>query len=353
MVPVPGLWVTLHRVGEDRAGPLDSVRSGRDGRFTFHYRHTGQAGAVYFVSASYEGIAYFSLPLQKRRVTGPDAEITVYDTTSRAVTLHVRGRHVVVSAPGPDGARDVVEVYEIANDTSVTLVSPDDAHPTWSAILPAEATQFQVGQGDISPASIRRDGGRIVSVAPFAPGLKQLSFAYRLPATAFPLSIPIEHGATVLEVLLEEPAAGASGPRLTAVAPVAVEGRRFRRFLAQDVPANAVIVITAPAAGASRRNARYLAGVAVAMALVMLGALALWAARERRAARAPVQPGPSASALPAVPDAAGLARAIAELDAEFERTPNPSDDERAAYRARRDLLKQRLAGALDAQRERA
>src|SRR6266705_6686215 len=80
MNPVSGAWVVLHRVGPDRAGPLDSVRSDSRGRYSFRYLRTGSQDAVYFVSASYDGIAYFTLPLAEGRVSGDDGEVTVFDT---------------------------------------------------------------------------------------------------------------------------------------------------------------------------------------------------------------------------------------------------------------------------------
>src|SRR6185312_7444254 len=164
MLPVSGIWVTLHRVGSDTAGPVDSLRAGPGGRYEFHYHRTGSADAVYFVSASYEGIAYFSLPLQKVRVSGTDGEVTVFDTTSGPVPLHVRGRHIVIAAP-------------------------------------AVERNFSAGQSDVSIQAIREQQGAIGVTAPFAPGLKQISFAYHVPASAFPLHLPLDHAATVLEVL--------------------------------------------------------------------------------------------------------------------------------------------------------
>jgi hypothetical protein len=326
------------------------MRSGRDGGYTFHYRATGSTEAVYFVSASYDGIAYFSLPLRDERVTGADAEISVYDTTSGPVPLHERGRHLVISSPRVDGTREVVEVYELANDSSVTLVSPDDSHPTWSGILPARAEEFEVGQGDISPRSVHAEGGRVTTVAPFAPGLKQLSFAYRLPAKAFPLSIPLERDVDVLEVLVEEPAARVTGAGLAEVAPVMIEQRAFHRYLAHDVRRNAVVAIDMPAVGGPPIDKRYIVGLAVGIAVVMAGAFALVLSRRRRAAAAPAP-------LPAVApheadEPARLARAIAALDADFEGRANPSDEERDAYHARRDLLKRQLARELDARKVR-
>jgi hypothetical protein len=347
MRPVSRVWVVLHRVGSDTAGPIDSMRARGNGEYAFRYRRTGSTRAVYFVSAMYDGIAYFSAPLRSPRVTGADAELTVYDTTSGPLPLHVRGRHIVVSAPRAGGAREVVEVYELANDSSLTLISPDDARPTWTAPIPAEATDFQVGQGDISPSAVRQEKGRVVVVAPFAPGLKQLSFGYRLPTSSFPLSVPIVGGATVLEVLTEEPAAKVGGARLKEMAAATVEGRTFRRFLAQDAPANAVVRIETPPVGITSLNQLYLAGIAIAIGAAMLIALAAsFTRRARRAAAA-------AAPLAPVESVDQLARSIADLDSEFERNAGPSDSDREAYHAKRLELKQRLARALDESRRRA
>ena len=49
-VPVVGQWVVLHRVGSDRAGPLDSVKSGPNGRFRMRYAPSGADDALYFVT---------------------------------------------------------------------------------------------------------------------------------------------------------------------------------------------------------------------------------------------------------------------------------------------------------------
>ena len=82
MDPVMGAWVVLHRVGSDGAGPLDSIKSDARGRFSFGYVRTGSTDAVYFVSAMYDGIAYFTPPLPEGKVSGEKGEITVFDTTS-------------------------------------------------------------------------------------------------------------------------------------------------------------------------------------------------------------------------------------------------------------------------------
>ncbi len=81
-ITVPGVWVVLHRVGADRQGPLDSVRSSAAGSYALRYTPSGRNDALYFVSVRYAGIAYFSSPLRSAVVRGEEGEITVYDTTS-------------------------------------------------------------------------------------------------------------------------------------------------------------------------------------------------------------------------------------------------------------------------------
>lgn len=275
MVPVAHVAVTLHRVGPDKAAPMDSTHTDAEGRFHFAYRRFGDTAAIYFVSSTYDGIAYFSAPLQSAVVHGGDADITVFDTTSRPIPMSIRGRHLVVSAPSADGKRDIVEVFEISNDTAVTRVSPGNGEmPTWSAALPTGAQEFAGGQGDVSPETMSQQGGRALVDAPFAPGVKQLSYHYTVPASAFPLRVRLENPTSVMEVLLAEPMARLTGSGLKETNPVNVEGRNFRRFLAQDLPAGETISVGVPGMAAGRQSL-YFGIVLLAVGAAMLATLAL------------------------------------------------------------------------------
>ena len=86
---------------------------------------------------------------------GDDAEIVVFDTTTQPVRVTVQGHHLVIGAPRPTGLRDIVEVYELSNDTVVTAVGRDSTTAVWSAPLPAGATNFTAGQGDVAASSIQ------------------------------------------------------------------------------------------------------------------------------------------------------------------------------------------------------
>jgi len=281
MDAVPGAWVVLHRVGPDRAGPLDSVLSDSRGRYSFKYTRTGSDAAIYFVSASHDGIAYFTPPLAEGKVSGDDGEITVFDTTSHRVPLSLRGHHVVISSADANARRSIVEVYDLSNDTSVTRVAggetPDAA--TWQTHISPGASDFKVGQGDISAGAVSFANGVVSVFAPLAPGIKQMSFSYSLPAKSFPLKLPLEKETGIYEIMIEEKAGSVSGPHLREVDPVTVDDRNFRRFLASDMPENSVAVIDLPAPPPLRAiDPRFL----VAITLVIGGSMVLALAQALR-----------------------------------------------------------------------
>jgi hypothetical protein len=238
---------------------------------------TGSDQAIYFVSAFYDGIAYFTSPLSEGRVRGDDGEITVFDTTSSHVPVSVRGHHIVVSGVDANARRSVVEVYDISNDSSVTRVAMGDKpeNATWRAHLIPGATDFRVSQGDVSAAAVSFTNGTVNVFAPIAPGLKQLSFSFSLPAKAFPLKLPSEAATGVYEILIEEKTGTVTGPNLKEVDPVTVDERNFRRFLASDMPENSVAVIDLPAPPPTRSiDPRFLVGITLVLGGSMVVALA-------------------------------------------------------------------------------
>ena len=275
--PVTGAWVVLHRVGPDSAGPVDSVRSDSRGRYSFNYTRTGSSDAIYFVSASHEGIAYFTPPLAEGKVSGNDGEITVFDTTTGRVPISLRGHHVVVSAADANARRAVVEVYDISNDSTLTRIAKGEtpAGATWQTHVVDGIGDFKVSQGDISAAAVSYANGVVSVFAPLAPGIKQLSFSYSLPANSFPLKLPIEKETGIYEILIEEKAGSVIAPHMKEMEPVTVEERNFRRFLGSDLPENSVAVIDLPAPPPTHSiDSRFLVAITLVIGGTMVLALA-------------------------------------------------------------------------------
>jgi hypothetical protein len=190
-----------------------------------------------------------------------------------------------------------------------------------------------VGQGEISPDAVRFDAGRAAIFAPFAPGVKQVVFTYEWPASERSLAVSLDHAAGALEVLIEGSGVSIDGA-VAREEPVSLEGRRFERFFAQNVPAGSTVRLASGPAGAGGRVRAFL------LALLAAGALALGIVFGRRGARPVLAAAPAA---PTGPDA--LAQAIAALDAVQERRPGAATV-RADYEARRAELKARLVAAL-------
>lgn len=331
-------WVVLHRVGTAGGAPVDSVQTARDGRYRINYRaDASDPEALYFVSSRYAGIAYFSPPLRNARVAGGDADVVVYETTSDASQLAVQGRHLVVSAPR-GGRREIAEIFELQNPGTSTIVARDSVTPIWWSAIPAAAESASVAPtGDISAGAVVFKPGRAEVYAPISPGVRQVALTYLLPDDAFPLNVPLQSNAALVEVLLEEPRAAVEGAKLSEVAAATIEGRQFRRFLAQDAQANAVIRVTTPEPIQGTR--RTLAWLGAGVALAMLLAAVLWLRRSGTAR--------GGARLQVVSESERLVGEIAALDAQFERTPA----DRAAYDARRAELKARLTRALAAEKE--
>jgi hypothetical protein len=276
MDPVSGVWVVLHRVGPDSAGPLDSVQTDHRGRYRFDYTRTGSEEAIYFVSASHAGIAYFTPPLREGNIGGDEGEITVFDTTSRHVPMSLRGHHVVISTVDANARRSVMEVYDLSNDSSVTRVASGDkpGNATWQAHLTAGAADFRVSQGDIAAAAVSLANGLVSVFAPIAPGIRQVSFSYTLPAKAFPLKLPLEKATDVYEILIEEKGGSVTGPHLKEVESVTVDERNFRRFLASDMPENSVALIDLPPPPSPSINPHILVAITLVLGGSMIVALA-------------------------------------------------------------------------------
>jgi hypothetical protein len=338
-VGVARQWVVLHRVGTKGGAPLDSTQTRDNGRYRISYKaDDSDPDALYFVSSRYSGIAYFSPPLRGARVSGGDADVVVYETSTDGSKIRVQGRHLVISAPR-NGRREVAEIFELENPETHTVIAKDSVTPIWWAAIPARAESATVAPGDVSANAMTFRPGRAELYAPMSPGVRQVALTYLLDADAFPLTVPMQRTSSLVEVLLEEPRASVEGAKLTEVAAATIEGRQFRRFLAQDAEGNAVMRVTAPEP--VQKTRRGLAWLGVGTAFVMLLAAVLWL---RRSGRGIVV---TSGARSRATESERLIAELAALDARFERTPS----DRASYDATRAELKSQLTRALAAEKD--
>jgi hypothetical protein len=329
-VPVPGVRVVLHRVGQMEQGPMDSTVSGPAGRFRFRFR--ADSGAVFLLSARYRDIEYFSTPVHTNAAR-PDTAIrlVVYDTASAApVTL--AARHLVVPRPSEDGSREILDLVILSNTGARTRVAPDSLGTSWAGLLPAGSEGLEVGESDVSPEAVVRRGDSLLVSGPIAPGEKQLVLQYHLPAGGRTLRLPVDSGARI-NVLVEEPGTTVSGP-LAVADSQEIEGRSFHRW--SGVPAaRGTVTITLP--GLPGGGKVWLAPLVGLLALG-LGLATWWTLR---------RPGERAVSVSTTLDPSTLLDALAELDARYAgREAETPAEEWSAYQERRARLKTELAAAL-------
>jgi hypothetical protein len=323
---VGGAWVVLHRVGAT-AGPVDSTRSGADGRARLRVARR-EAGAVYFVSARFQGIGYFAEPIGADATDPQTVSLAVYDTSTAGPALHVGMRHLIVARPDAQGRRRLLDIIQVRNEGTTTRVGPDSTAPVWSMRLPPGIEAPEVGQGEVSPAAVTFGGDSVRVAAPFPPGPKQIVLGYALPRGRH-LVVPVDQPTIRFEVLSEEPVRAGSG--LVAMEPLQMEGRTFQRLGGDALRAGSEVEVRFGGSGLAGNTTALALGLA---ALVLAGG-AVVAFRRRPAAPA---------AAPRSPDRDALLAQLVALDERYadHQDATPAD-EWAAYLARRGRLKTELA----------
>ncbi len=333
-VPVPNAWAVLHQVTMSGGGPVDSARTDARGRYQVRSARRDSA-AVYIVSVTYAGIAYFTRPLHAGRgaTTGTAGALAVYDTSSTSPLIQAAQRHIIVRRPEPDGSHHVLELLVLRNVGTVTRISPDTTRPVWQGALPQGAMQLEVGESDVSSEAVYRRGDSIAVAAPVPPGDKQVVVSYILPRSSRRFDLTLDQPVARFNVLVEDSAATLEGGALERMGNESIEGTSFVRFARNDLAAGRRVVVvlsrTAPGVGIWWWLVPALAAAALAGGLVLV-----W----RRTLPSP------AIGVPANPDA--IAAQIAALDAAFESRPDAAPAERGAYQRRRAELKARLEDLL-------
>ncbi|MBI4538465.1 MAG: hypothetical protein HY704_03000 [Gemmatimonadetes bacterium] len=327
--PLSGIRVMLHRIAADLGGPVDSTTT--DGRGGFVFRLGARADSVrdevvYFASVRHQGILYFGTALPPDFPSDSLYTIQVFDTVTappEGAALAVEVRHVILEQDSAGWrATDLVQLRHPDPRTYVAA----DGGATWSYPLPAAASDFEVGEGDLAPDAVALRDGRVWVTAPIPPGERLYLFRYRLADRSFELPLP---GTTArLELLVREPAPPLVISRLEAQPPVELEGNTYRRWAGATLRDMTVRIQESPPGKLP------VAWVAAALALV-LGAGALYAFRH----------GQAPAAAPLTREA--LLIEIARLDEQFAAPRHIDAETRRQYLARRAVLKEQLR-ALDA-----
>jgi hypothetical protein len=184
---------------------------------------------------------------------------------------------------------------------------------------------LEIGESDLSSEAISRRGDSLLIGAAIAPGEKQLTVQYQVPAATPMLELPIGGDSVPLNILAEESAVRVSGPGIARADSQVIQGRSFLRWTG-TAGSRGVLKIILP--GALRTPGWVLPALVGALALGLAGAA--WFAFTRRPRRN-------------FSRRAEIIDAIAALDLRYRdhRAETP-DEEWNAYLAQRTHLKREL-----------
>jgi hypothetical protein len=262
---VRGVRLVLHRVGQQVQGPIDSTRS--DGRGRFGFAFSADTSSFYLVSGRYAGIEYFSSPLATNPARADSAvTILVYDTSSTA-PVALEARHLVLTRPGEDGGRSMLDLIVLRNGGRLTRVAPDTVRGSWSVPLPRGTVGLQVRESDVSSEAVIRTGDSLTIAAALSPGEKQLTLEYRVPAGRRNVELPLDRGLP-LNVLTEEPDVSVLAPGIAQVDSQVIQGRSFHRWTG-TVTTKGVLRLTLPGISSAPRwlLAALVGGLALALVI--------------------------------------------------------------------------------------
>jgi len=229
--PVPGVPVELHRVTRAASGVVQQGVSGADGSFTFTLPPPDSSGfTVLFATAYHQGVRYFGTPLHSSESLA-GYSVQVYDTVTvarGAAPVRVSRRDVIVF-PDADGGAEVDEIVQVQNVGDRTVVG-DGGMPVWEFLLPDSAGAFEVGDGQISPQSVKRMGNRVLVSGPLPPGRHELFLRYRLPRRAKRTTFPVAAATDSMNLFVRQPAVEARVEGLGGGQVVEAEKEKFLRF---------------------------------------------------------------------------------------------------------------------------
>jgi hypothetical protein len=279
--------VVLHRVSPDSGFAVDSVVSAMDGGFSFSLPRAEDSATVHVVSARHEGTVYFGPVIHGSSPPSPYV-VTVYDTAvvEGGESLSFPRRTLALTAD-ETGTR-VLDVTEIGNETARTLVGPGSGAAWWRLSLPSGATSPTVLSGGVAPEEVDFGAGEVRASASVPPSGVRLVLGYTLPASA-PLTLVLGQPVSSLEVVYRGSRNPRSGSGLEATEPVISEGRRFERFVGEDLETGDTVRLELGAEASAD-----VGGAAWALlALSLLLALAAWMSWRRFGG---ASPGPDAVA---------------------------------------------------------
>ncbi|NOZ55571.1 MAG: carboxypeptidase regulatory-like domain-containing protein [Calditrichaeota bacterium] len=334
MQPIPKctvrlLWFSRHTFQQKL---IDSTVTSRSGRFRFSHIKP-DSHAVYVATAEYLGLPYFS---DIAHILRPDTTVTLtvtaYDTTSEPPIISVQMHHVFADRDTSDmHFREVLVITSNSQKTYIGQSAGGHYRKTLAFSIPSGAYAFQAEMG-LDMNHMAQEGNTVYDVQPLAPGTKRVSYSYRLPLDNGTVTYArtIDYSTNVFSFFVSDPSVKVESSELAETEPLAIRGREYQRWEADNLSPGTVVTVTLRTGGSLvGKSGPWLAALGIlVLAVVVVGALAR--ARRRTA--------PATETDPRLKQHESLMHEIAALDDAYEEGKIPEDE----YKTKRKALKEQL-----------
>ena len=267
-----------------------STRSGSDGKYSFSGFST-DPGYVFEVAVHYEGADYYSDPLQySANETAKTVDIEVNDTSTTDEGISIMLAHAVLSKN--ETGINVSQYYFIANTSDRTYIGKPSAtsggkNETIKLTMPGGATNLQIAYG-LTDSDLIKSGNNLIDTAPLTPAGREISFSYRIPASANQLTWTFNYDVSRFDILTSDPTLKLTGDKLTAEQPLAISGKTYQDYSSSSLVAGVTVAaqISGGSSGIGNRSGWvWLILIPVVAIIAVVGVLA--AKRKNKPVTAP------------------------------------------------------------------
>jgi hypothetical protein len=266
-VPLTGVEVSLHVITADSGGVVATSVSDETGRFRFEVdpsTHKDPESTVYLLTTRYQDVMYVGDALH--RLPESESELSIVVFESRPVgSLPLTKRRTVVQVAG--GVFELLDVFELVNDSDFTLVRAPDAESGWEVALPSGAGRTASASIGFGSGSYELYGDRVLFDLSVPPGGRTFSVRYRLsgPLVRLVLDRPL-----VEQLVFVEEGAGVLVEGLTPAGTTELEGKRFARFSGANLQAGDASTLRLTAVASPKRYAWMALSLGVVLAAAAL-----------------------------------------------------------------------------------
>ena len=251
-----------------------------------------------FVSVSYEGVTYFTEPINVP-ADGPVAlnPITVFPTTDDQSVIRVESSTIVIAQIDPQQQQmTVLEMMTLVNESTNVYIGDKRGEPgtgvpgvlnrTLTVDLPDGAGSFQIQRG-LGSDELIPSAGKFYFTEPVFPGRRQIVYSYQIgyPFAVHLFARPLSYQTNLLRVLMPEIGARIESPDLDPAGLTELQGRRYQMLFGTDLSPGTLVRLQVSGLPVQPTGARLdfeaLRILTVGLVLLALGAIGFYTIRAK------------------------------------------------------------------------